>query len=77
MKAKKAKPVVKYVLYIDDREEEKFDTLQEAKDAGCNYGCDVEEVFREVDGVLGKCLYRLRESDYNGGYHGPYYNECR
>lgn len=55
---------VKYILFIDRvREEEEFEKFADAQFAGRNCSCMEHAIFRQVNGVLGKCLERMSELD--------------
>ncbi len=55
------KPIIKYVVFIDGRRTDSYDKLQDAVFDCDNSSCDEDAIYREVNGVLGKCLRRKRE----------------
>jgi hypothetical protein len=65
------KPIVKYVVEIDgkimtewgDNGDGKYANYMDAVNDSLNTSADESAVYREVDGVLGKCLRRDRECD--------------
>ena len=57
------KPIVKYVVFIDGVREDSYEKFKDAQFDAQNYSCFEHRVYREVDGVLGKCLERRCEAD--------------